>query len=63
LHDGVWDFGNKGSPRRLLYTGFAALECGHWDLAISSLNACREKVMAIKGETGDTIRAIDLPLH
>jgi hypothetical protein len=58
---GVWGFGNKGSPTRLLCTGFAALECGHWDLAISSLHACREKVMAIKGEAGDTIRAIDLP--
>jgi hypothetical protein len=58
---GIWDFGNKGSPNRLLYTGFAALECGQWDLAISSLKACRETVMALEWPTGDIIRAFHLP--
>jgi hypothetical protein len=59
---GIWEFGNKGSPRRLLYTGFAALECGQWDLAISSLQACQEKVMALKWPAADNpIRAIYFP--
>lgn len=57
-HGGVWSFGRKGSPVRLLYTGFAALECGKWDLAASSLNACRAKTVEIgKNDIGENIRA------
>jgi hypothetical protein len=47
--EGVWEFGQKESPARLLYTGFAAIECGEWDLAISSFLACKEKTLAIGG--------------
>lgn len=45
--EGVWDIGKEGSPQRLLYTGFAAIECKQWDLAISNLQACREKTTAM----------------
>ena len=51
-HEGVWEFGKKGSPRRLPFTRFAALECGKWDLAISSLRVCREKMMGIPEPIG-----------
>lgn len=46
---GPWEFGKKGSPRRLLYTGFAALECSKWELAISSLRECKAKIITIGG--------------
>ena len=51
---GVWGFGRKESPIGLLYTGFTALECEKWDLAITSLNHCREKLLALKGRAGET---------
>jgi hypothetical protein len=59
--EGVWDFGKVGSPSRLLYTGFAAMECGRWDLAISSLRACREKTIAIPGSVGEQVQKEMLP--
>jgi hypothetical protein len=43
----IWGFGKMGSPVRLLYTGFTALECGKWSLAMESLHGCREVVMSI----------------
>jgi hypothetical protein len=60
-HDGVWEFGKKGSPRRLLYTGFAAMECGQWECAISTLRACKEKIMAIPNPIGARVQAELLP--
>lgn len=59
--EGVWDFGKRGSPKRLLYTGFAAMECGEWDLAISSLRACRNKTLAIPKPVGEQVQAEILP--
>jgi hypothetical protein len=59
--EGVWDFGKKGSPTRLLYTGFAAIECGKWDLATSSLEECREKAMTVAEPIGGRVRAEMLP--
>ena len=56
--EGVWDFGKRESPSRLLYTGFAAIECGKWDLAISSLRACQEKTLRIPEPVGERVRAI-----
>jgi hypothetical protein len=55
--EGVWEFRKKESPIRLLYTGFAAIECGKWDLATSSLRACGEKVMAIPSPIHDSVAA------
>ncbi len=60
-HDGVWDFGKKGSPKRLLYTGFAAIECGKWDLAVSSLDSCKEKIMGLPDLVSRSVRAEYLP--
>ena len=60
-HEGVWDFGKGGSPDRLLYTGFAAIECGEWDLAIASLRACREKMMAVPEPVREQVQAGILP--
>jgi len=58
-HQGVWDFGKMGSPNRLLYIAFAALECGEWDVAISNLLACRERTLAIPA--GVQVQAWILP--
>jgi hypothetical protein len=60
-HEGIWEFGKKGSPSRLLYTGFAAIECARWDAAISSLRACREKIMTIPPPVGESVQAEILP--
>jgi len=59
--EGVWDFGKKGSPGRLLYAGFAAIECGKWDLALSSLKSCKEKIMGFPDLVGRSLRAEYLP--
>jgi hypothetical protein len=59
--EGVWDFGRRDSPKRLLYTGFAAIECGKWDLAIASLRACQEKTMGIPEPVGERVRTEILP--
>jgi hypothetical protein len=59
--EGVWDFGKKGSPKRLLYTGFAAIECGKWDLAVSSFKSCKERIMGFPDLVGRSIRAEYLP--
>jgi hypothetical protein len=59
--EGVWDFGKKGSPKRLLYIGFAAIECGKWDLAISSLRACSQKTKGIPQPVGERVQAEILP--
>ncbi|MBR0969624.1 hypothetical protein [Bradyrhizobium japonicum] len=59
--EGVWDFGKKGSPKRLLYTGFAAIECGRWDLAVSSLLSCKEKAIGIPEPVGRSVRAEYVP--
>jgi hypothetical protein len=59
--EGVWDFGKKGSPKRLLYTGFAAIECSMWDLAIPSLLSCKAKLMRIPEPVGQSVRAEYLP--
>src|SRR5258706_4696408 len=59
--EGVWDFGKKASPKRLLYTGFAAIECGKWDLAVSSLKSCKEKIMGFPDLVGRSLRAEYLP--
>jgi len=59
--EGVWEFGRKESPRRLLYTGFTAIECGQWDLAISSLRACRERTMTIPSPIREIVQAEILP--
>ena len=59
--EGVWDFGKRESPSRLLYTGFAAIECGKWDLAISSLRACQEKTLRIPEPVGERVRAEIMP--
>jgi len=63
--EGVWDFGKKGSPKRLLYMGFAAIECEKWKVAVSSLQACREEtikktIMAPEG-LREQVRAEILP--
>lgn len=60
-HQGVWEFGKRESPTRLLYTGFAAIECGRWDLAISSLKACREKTMTIFPSVRERVQTEILP--
>ena len=59
--DGVWEFGKKGSPKRLLYAGFAAIECGKWDLALSNLKSCKEKIMGFPILVGQSLRAEYLP--
>ena len=59
---GPWGFGKKGSTARLLLTGFAALECGKWQVAADSFNACRAAAQKIKGDTGANILARNLPL-
>jgi hypothetical protein len=59
--EGVWEFGKKGSPSRLLYTAFAAIECGEWELAAASLRACREKIMMIPEPIGRRVQAKFLP--
>jgi len=59
--EGVWEFGKKESPSRLLYTGFAAIECGKWDLAISSLRACRERTMTVVEPVRKQVQAEILP--
>jgi hypothetical protein len=61
IAEGVWDFGKRGSPTRLVYTGFAALECGQWDLAVSTLRACKEKIMAAPEPISERVRAQMLP--
>src|SRR5262249_55266663 len=43
----IWEFGRKGSPVRMFYTGFCALECHRWDLAFETLTQCREKAVTI----------------
>jgi hypothetical protein len=59
----VWGIGLKGSPSRLLYTGFSAIECRRWDLAFSSLEACKEKTMAIQRRwSGSTLQEDLLPI-
>jgi hypothetical protein len=58
--EGVWEFGKQNSPKRFLYLGFAALECAKWDLAISSLRACRDKIAMIP-EIAERIRAEMMP--
>jgi hypothetical protein len=45
--EGIWEFGKMASATRHLYTGFAAIECGKWEVAISNLQTCRERIMAI----------------
>ena len=61
-HGGIWGLGRKDSPVRLLYTGFAALECGKWDLADATFRACAEKLRTTgKGETGDKVQSKLLP--
>ena len=60
-HEGIWDFGKRGSPTRLLYTGFAAIECSKWDLAIASLRACKEQTIGIPKPVGERVRAEILP--
>ena len=60
-HEGVWDFGKKGSPTRLLYIGFAAIEYSEWELAISSLRRCKERIMAIPKPIGARVQAEFLP--
>jgi hypothetical protein len=40
---GIWDFGKKDSPIRLLYIGFCALENQQWEVAANALLRCREK--------------------
>jgi hypothetical protein len=59
--EGVLDFGKKGSPKRLLYAGFAAIECRKWDLAISDLTACKEKIIALPDLIGRSLREEYLP--
>jgi hypothetical protein len=44
--EGLFDFGNKDSPRRLFYIGFAALEREHWPLAIECFLKCHERANA-----------------
>lgn len=58
---GIWDFGKIGSPRRLLYIGFAAIKCERWGLAISSLLECKEKIMKLPNPIGEQIQADILP--
>ena len=43
--EGVWNVGKADSPVRLLGAGFAALECGEWDAAVSLQLAAKDKVM------------------
>jgi hypothetical protein len=59
--EGVWEFGKRGSPTRLLYTGFAAIECEKWDLASSSLRACKDKTMELPELVSKLVRAEMLP--
>lgn len=59
--EGIWELGKKESARRLLYTGFTAIACGTWDLAISSLEACREKTWAIPPPLRESVQAEMLP--
>jgi hypothetical protein len=59
--EGIWEFGKEGSIRRSLYTGFAAIECCKWDLAISSLQTCRQKIMAVPQSIRKRIQAEILP--
>jgi hypothetical protein len=59
--EGVWGFGNLESSTRLLYTGFAAIECRKWNLASSSLRACKARTMAIPEPVGEDVRAEILP--
>jgi hypothetical protein len=59
--EGVWDFGRKESSKRLLYIGFSAIECDKWDLAVSSLRACKEKIMKISPPMRASVQAEMLP--
>jgi hypothetical protein len=59
--EGVWEFGKKESPSRLLYVGFTAIECDKWDLAVSSLRACHEKTMKIPLPVRESVQAEMLP--
>jgi hypothetical protein len=59
--DGVWDFGKKGAPRRLLYIGFAAIECGKWDLAIFSFESWKERILGFPEIVSRSLRAEYLP--
>jgi len=58
---GIWDIGRNGSPTRLLYTGFAAIECGEWSLAISSLQTCREKISSFSESVREQVETEILP--
>jgi hypothetical protein len=59
--EGAWDFGRRGSPTRLLYTGFSAIQCAKWDLAISFLTACKERTEGIPEPVGQSVGAQVLP--
>jgi len=59
--EGVWEIGKIGSPTRLLYTGFAAIACSKWDLAVFNLRACEQKVMAISAPMRERVGAEILP--
>jgi hypothetical protein len=59
--DGVWEFGKMGAPTRLLYTGFAAIECGKWDLAVSSFESCEERILEFPEIVSRSLRAEYLP--
>ena len=54
-------FWKKGIAETLLYTAFAAIECGKWDLAIASLGACKEKIMGLSEPIGESAQAEFLP--
>jgi hypothetical protein len=43
--EGIRDIGNKDSPVRLFYTGFAALEREQWEQALAAFVRCREKAL------------------
>jgi hypothetical protein len=55
--EGVWDFGKKGSPRRLIYLGFAAIESEQWELASSSFRECEKRLASL----ADVVRALVEP--
>ena len=55
--EGVWEFGKLGSPSRLLYTGFAAIRCRQWEFAVTNLNACRQRILAIPELIGYRIQS------
>ncbi len=59
---GVWEIGKRDSLQRLLYTGFAALECENWSVAQASLTACRQKLRDLPGILTGRIAVDFLPL-